>query len=70
MHLLTSTSRAGTLLLFYGSNGLLEGFFHRFPSRLLNLLFHLAPGSGCLQFYLERYYHVHERFLPVFFRFF
>ena len=39
MHLLTSTSRAGTLLLFYGSHGLLEGFFHRFPSRLLNLLF-------------------------------
>jgi hypothetical protein len=38
-------------------------------SGLLDLLFHLHETGGCIQLDLERYSHVHERVLPVFFSF-
>lgn len=68
-HLLAAARRTPRRLLFVLADRLCERFFHRFSSCFLYLVFHLRETGGCIQFDLERYCHVHKRFLPVFFSF-
>lgn len=67
--LLTSTRRTQLVLLFVLSKRLFEYFFHRFSSGFLDLDFHFTEASSCCQLNLERYCHVHESFLLVYFCF-
>jgi hypothetical protein len=64
--LLASTGWAGLLVVFALTNGGFECSLHGFSSCGLDLLFHLGEAGVCIQFDLQRYCDVHERFLPVF----
>lgn len=53
------------LVVFLLANGDFEGGLHRGSSCFLNLPFHFVEAGGCIQLDLQRYCHLHERFLPV-----